>query len=60
MTSPVETIKVKCPGCGKTYKDWHRDSINLALDDFDDGFTWTTGQNHRPFDHGFEFPGKYA
>lgn len=35
MTSPPEEVLVKCPQCGKIYKDWWRPSINLALDPFD-------------------------
>jgi endogenous inhibitor of DNA gyrase (YacG/DUF329 family) len=35
MTSPAEMITVECPQCGTRYDDWHRASINLALDDFD-------------------------
>jgi endogenous inhibitor of DNA gyrase (YacG/DUF329 family) len=31
MTSPVEQIDVECPGCGKTYRDWHRPSFNFNL-----------------------------
>jgi hypothetical protein len=32
MTSPPEPITVACPACGARYDDWHRPSINLALD----------------------------
>ena len=40
MTSPPETINVVCPaeGCGFEYKDWHRASLNLAMDDFDEEY----------------------
>jgi len=38
MTSPVTTITVKCPRCGKVYGDWYRASVNLMLDDFDDDY----------------------
>jgi predicted RNA-binding Zn-ribbon protein involved in translation (DUF1610 family) len=38
MTSPPEKITIKCPKCGKTFKDWWRPSINLALDDFDEAY----------------------
>lgn len=32
MTSPVEEILVRCPGCGRLYRDWYRPSINPDLD----------------------------
>ena len=32
MTSPPEDIQVKCPKCGRVYKDWYRPSLNLQLD----------------------------
>ena len=38
MTSPPEQITVECPGCGQSYRDWWRPSINLALDDFDEEY----------------------
>jgi uncharacterized protein (UPF0212 family) len=38
MTSPVETITVKCPKCGNVFKDWYRASVNLMIDDFDDEY----------------------
>ena len=38
MTSPPEQITVECPGCGKSYQDWWRPSINLALEDFDEEY----------------------
>lgn len=38
MTSPVEEVTVRCPGCGHVYRDWFRASVNLALDDFDDDY----------------------
>ncbi len=28
---------MKYPGCSKAYEDWFRPSINLQLDDFDEG-----------------------
>ena len=34
MTSPVEKIFVKCPGCKFHYEDWTRASVNLNIDDF--------------------------
>jgi hypothetical protein len=36
VTSPVETIRVACPSCGREYEDWTRGSVNLNLDDVDD------------------------
>lgn len=39
MTSPVETITVKCPRCSHLYEDWRRASINLSLgEDFSDDY----------------------
>lgn len=38
MTSPPEEIVIRCPECGHVYKDWHRASINLQLDPFDDDY----------------------
>ena len=38
MTSPIENITVRCPGCGREYQDWYRASVNLTLDDFDDEY----------------------
>ncbi len=38
MTSPPKDIMVECPECGMIYLDWHRASINLKLDDFDDDY----------------------
>ena len=38
MTSPVITITIKCPKCGKVYEDWYRASVNLMLDDFDEDY----------------------
>ena len=38
MTSPVEKIQVKCPKCGALYEDWHRASINIGLDHFDEEY----------------------
>jgi len=32
MTSPPETITVRCGGCGGTFRDWVRPSVNLDLD----------------------------
>jgi hypothetical protein len=34
MTSPIEFIEVRCPGCGATYKTQYRASVNTDLDDF--------------------------
>lgn len=36
MTTPPQEITVKCPKCGKVFKDWYRSSVNLMIDDFDD------------------------
>ena len=38
MTSPCKLISITCPGCGATYTDSYRPSINLTLDDFDDDY----------------------
>jgi len=38
MTTPIEQINVECSGCGHRYEDYHRRSMNLALDDFDDDY----------------------
>ena len=38
MTSPPEWITVECPRCGVLYRDWHRASINLDLDDLDEEY----------------------
>ena len=38
MTTPVEKINVECSNCGHTYEDYHRRSMNLAIDDFDDDY----------------------
>ena len=38
MTSPIETITVRCPGCQHEYEDWYRASMNLGMDDFDDDY----------------------
>ena len=38
VTSPPERIKVQCPARGRRFEDWHRPSINLDLDDFDDAY----------------------
>lgn len=35
MTSPPKQIAIECPRCGHEYRDWHRPSINLGLDDLD-------------------------
>ena len=37
LSSPCEQITVWCP-CGSIYNDWHRASINLSLDHFDDEY----------------------
>ena len=36
MTSPPETIEVRCPRCGKLYETWYRPSINLTIEHWDD------------------------
>lgn len=38
MTSPIEKITITCPGCGLFFEGWHRASINLALDNFNDQY----------------------
>jgi len=38
VTSPAEKVVVECPSCGNRYEDWHRASINLDLDDFDEEY----------------------
>jgi uncharacterized protein (UPF0212 family) len=38
MTSPVETIEVACPDCGRQYETQFRASMNLQLDNFDDDY----------------------
>ena len=38
MTSPPRKINVECPKCGARYDDWHRPSINLDLDNFDEEY----------------------
>lgn len=39
MTSPVEQVRVECPGCGTVFEDWYRGSINLDLgEDFDEEY----------------------
>jgi hypothetical protein len=38
VTSPVQTIRVVGPSCGREYEDWTRGSVNLDLDDFDDDY----------------------
>lgn len=31
MSSPVERIKVRCPGCGMVYDDWDRASVTPEM-----------------------------
>ena len=38
MTSPCQSIQIKCPRCGSIFEAWWRPSINLRLDDFDDEY----------------------
>ena len=38
VTSLPRSITVKCPNCGTRYEDWHRASMNLDLDDFDEEY----------------------
>ena len=38
MTSPPRRIVVECPSCERRYEDWHRASVNLDLDDFDEEY----------------------
>ena len=36
MTSAITWVDIVCPNCDHEYKDQHRASMNLDLDDFDD------------------------
>ena len=36
MSSPVTTVTLKCPQCGKRYTSWCRASLNVTIDDFND------------------------
>jgi hypothetical protein len=38
MSSPCEEITATCPKCHKFFETWHRPSLNLRLDDFDDEY----------------------
>jgi len=38
VSSPPESVTVKCPQCGQTYEDWWRPSVNLNLETFDDEY----------------------
>lgn len=38
MTMPPEDVTVQCPSCQHVYTDWHRASVNLDLDDFDEEY----------------------
>ena len=56
MTSPPESIKIKCPGCGNVYEDWHRASVNQMMDDFDDNYPDESSRAHCPeFRYTIEF-----
>lgn len=38
MTTAPELITVQCPACGVQFETWHRASMNLDLDNFDDAY----------------------
>ncbi len=38
MSSPPEQITITCPKCQKPFETWHRASMNLRLDDFDEEY----------------------
>lgn len=38
MSSPVQDISVICPSCHHTFTTWHRASLNLQLDNFDEDY----------------------
>jgi endonuclease len=38
MSSPPCDITVTCPACKKDFVTWHRPSMNLLLDDFDEAY----------------------
>ena len=38
MTSPPREVTVCCPSCAIEYQAWHRPSINLDLDNFDEEY----------------------
>ena len=35
---PPEKITIVCPRCSENYPTWHRFSVNLDLDDFDEEY----------------------
>jgi len=48
VTSLPRQITVECPKCGELYMDWHRASINLMLDDFDEDYLDQAGSDTCP------------
>ena len=49
MTSPIEKISVKCPECGKKFRDWRRRSINLAVDDYPEAYVKAASSSVCPY-----------
>ena len=49
MTSPIETIEVICPQCGKVHSTSYRASMNLMLDNFDDEYIEAMSTTHCPY-----------
>ena len=37
-STPVEQVTVECSDCGYRYDEYHRRSMSLELDDFDDDY----------------------
>ena len=48
MTSPPESITVRCSNCHLYYEDWWRPSINSSLDQFDDDYLETASSSTCP------------
>ncbi len=48
MTSPIESVTVLCPQCGKVHETCFRPSMNLLLDDFDDEYIEEMSTTHCP------------
>lgn len=38
MSSPPEPITITCPKCQKAFETWHRPSMNLRMDNFDEAY----------------------